>query len=145
MIDDKTVVEAYIKRCDHLARLLPRLNAAKEKFEALDDERLDCEADILRMRQLLEDIDVEQGSFHDQLAHDFSLEKYGRNHRHESRHGTNYDIWRCEVQCPLCKKYEVTVRYVKRKFGDLAVIREEVEKGRFANGLYYCEGCEVPE
>lgn len=142
MIDDRTLVEAYVKRCDELEKILPKHAAAKRKYEELDNARLDIEADIKRMRELLEDMDRDRGTFHDQLSHDFSIEKYGRNRRFdEPRHGDMIVVCHCEVQCPLCKQYAATVRYVRRRYGDREIIKEEIEKGVRENGFYYCEDC----
>jgi hypothetical protein len=142
MIDERTLIEAYTKRCDELAKLLPKHAAAHKKFEELDNARLDMESDIARMRSMLEEMDQVAGSYHDQMAHDFSIDKYGRNRRYdEPRHGSMVLQCHCEVQCPLCKNYNVTLRYWRRRYETKEILKTEVEDGVERNGFYYCRSC----
>lgn len=126
-----------------LDALLPKWEKAKEKFDELDAARIDLERDIEALRIQAENEAWENGTYHDQMAVGFSIRTHGRNKRFvgERSHRVTYDDCRCEVQCPVCKRYTVGVSYRKdRATGEMFDVKW-LSPFIDDNGYVLCEEC----
>jgi hypothetical protein len=125
--------------------LAPKYEAAKKKFEDYEAKKIDIERDITALNISKEELLRQEGRFHDQMAADFSITKYGRNKRIVAGledHSSNYMVCECEVQCPECQKYAATLRYFKHKFTE-AISSEPVPVygSKKIGGFTYCKSC----
>lgn len=125
-----------------LSSLLPNWGAAKERFEELDNKRIDLERDIEALHIQAENEAWENGTYHDQMAISFSIQSHGRNKRYAGHrsHRTTYDDCLCEVQCPICKQYAVPIKYKKdRATNTIFDIATDASKDN--NGWWLCREC----
>lgn len=125
-----------------LATMLPEWEEARNAFERVDMKKVGLERDIEAFRIQMENEAWEDGTYHDQMAASFSLRTHGRNKRfvgHRS-HRRTYDECKCEVQCPTCKRHNITVGYRKdRATGTIFDERPTVD--RASDGFLYCPDC----
>jgi hypothetical protein len=149
MIDINTIKEAEATRVAQLNDLLPKLAAAKQEYEEMDAMRMDMEADIASLRERFDDEMIVTGEWSDQMAHDFSIEKYGRNKRIISGYKSGkFAPCECDIQCPDCKKYAVHIQYNKYLVKVLegqaslfSIAPANPKAFRDSNGFIYCDEC----
>jgi hypothetical protein len=127
--------------------IMKRWTRAHDKFRELENERFNIEQTILSLHTRLEDIAIEEGKFHDQMAIDFNLDKYGRDKRFaeiKREHNARWDRCTCYIQCPTCKKYNVKMSYklMRNTFGGERLLFDIMPiEGKKVGVYYYCPEC----
>lgn len=146
-MDTNSARQELDERVCALKDLIPELEEAKKRYEELNERRYRLELDIQEYRRFLEDALMEDGEWHDQLAQDFSLDTHGHNKRmlSEPLHGQMYIECACEVQCPVCKRYNISVKYWRQRYGERAIYRQEQETGTVIDGYMVCSSCSEPK
>lgn len=131
----------------HYSNVMKKWSKAHDRYRELENERFEAEQVILSIHTRLEDISIEAGEFHDQLAIDFSVDKYGRNKKFvdsKREHKAVWDKCTCNIQCPICKKYNVKMEYkLKRNTfgGERLLFDIAVTSGDKIGIYYYCPDC----
>ena len=147
MIDEKTVIEALDKRNRELEKLYPEVERGEREVREIGRHAKGHGGrHQLSAREGRGPCD-RGGPMARQMARDFCITKYGKNRRERTahKHGDMRMHCACEVQCPNCKQFNVTLFYDKRIYGTQedrdTILDITVGNGKKVGNLYYCEKC----
>jgi hypothetical protein len=136
------VLEALRIRNKQMAELRPKWEEAKLRFEELDGKKRDMERDIQGWQFRVMEMKSAAGEWCDQDACDFDPIKYGKNPRYDRpAHGYNWYTVYIDVQCPACKRHNVTFSYERMRINAEVIRGLGLKKGVLYGGYYYCEEC----
>jgi len=148
MTDKDYLMEDLCKAEERYSNIMKRWTRAYNKFKEIDEEKLVAEQLVMTLKDQLEVRSMEDGTFHDQMASDFNIDKYGREKKFidiHREHNAQWDRCSCVIQCPSCKKYNVKMEYklMRNVFGgDRILFDIKPLYGKKIGAYYYCKDCE---
>lgn len=131
----------------HYSTVMKKWSRAYAKYKECEDERMEAEQLVLDIRRRIETIAMDEGRFHDQMAMDFDIDKYGRNKHFleiKREHNARWDRCACYIQCPTCKKYAVKMEYklMRNSFnGERLIFDVKPIEGKETGVYIYCPKC----